>query len=85
MSKNLLGKYYQGNEERLLKKLVKDIKFFLIKKKEKSNNMDMNVIKIFQKMKNKKLFEYRRKYCRMKTLYNNSKKLFYFRAWQVTP
>ena len=33
MSKNLSAKYYQENEERLQKKLVKDIKIFLKKKK----------------------------------------------------
>ena len=34
MSKNLLAKYYQENKERLQKKLVKDIKIFLRKKKK---------------------------------------------------
>ena len=37
MSKNLLPKYYQENKERLQKKkLVKDIKIFLKKKKKKT-------------------------------------------------
>ena len=31
MSKNLTAKYYQGNKERLQKKLTKDIKIFLKK------------------------------------------------------
>ena len=53
MSKNLSAKYYQENKERLQKKLVKNIKIFL--KKKKSNNMVVNVIKISQKMKNKSL------------------------------
>ena len=35
MSKNLSGKYYQENKERLQKKLVKDIKIFLKQKKKK--------------------------------------------------
>ena len=35
MSKNLSAKYYQENKERLLKKLVQDIKIFLRKKKKK--------------------------------------------------
>ena len=35
MSKNLSGKYYQENKERLQKKLVKNIKIFLKKKKKK--------------------------------------------------
>ena len=36
MSKNLSDKYYQESKERLLKKLIKDIKIFL-KKKNKEN------------------------------------------------
>ena len=55
MCKKLLAKYYQENKERLQKKLVKDIKIFLRKKKKKSNNMVVNVTKISQKMKNKTL------------------------------
>ena len=38
------------------KKLVKEIKIFLKNKKKKSNNMAINVTKIFQKLKNKSLF-----------------------------
>ena len=41
MSKDASAKYYQNNKERLQKKLVKDIKVFLKKKKLKSN-MDVN-------------------------------------------
>ena len=37
------------------KKLVKNIKIFLKKKKKKSDNMAMNDTKISQKMKNKSL------------------------------
>ena len=44
------AKYYQDNKERLLKKLMKDIKVFLKKKKTKTNH---TVKKIYQKMKNK--------------------------------
>ena len=40
-------KYYQENKKRLQKKLVKDIKIFLMKKK--NNNMVGNVTKILQK------------------------------------
>ena len=36
MSKNLSDKYYQENEERMQKKLLKDIKIFLKKKKSKN-------------------------------------------------
>ena len=38
------------------KKLVKDIKIFLKKKKKKSNNLVVNVTKISQEMKNKSWF-----------------------------
>ena len=54
MPKCLTARYYQENKERLLKNLVKDIKFFL-KKKKKSNNLVMKVTKISQKIKNKSL------------------------------
>ena len=53
MSKNSSTKYYQVNKERLQKNLVEDIKIFLKKKKKRSNNMVVNVTKIFQKMKSK--------------------------------
>ena len=39
MSKDLSAKYYQENQERLLKKLVKDIKIFLKIKNKKSENL----------------------------------------------
>ena len=55
MSKNLSVKCYQENKERLQKKLVKDIKTFLSKKKEKSENMVVKITKISRKMKNKSL------------------------------
>ena len=53
MSTTLSTKYYQENKDRLQKKLMKDIKIFLKKKKKKSYNMVMNVKKISQKIKNK--------------------------------
>ena len=53
MSKTLSVKYYQENKERLQKKLTKDIKIFLKKKKKKSGDMVENVTKISQKMKDK--------------------------------
>ena len=55
MSTHLSAKYYQENKERLQKKLVKDIKIFLKKKKKKRDNMVVNVTNISQKMKNKSL------------------------------
>ena len=51
ISENVSAKYDQENKERLQKKLVKDIKIFLNKKKKKSNNMVVKVTKISQKMK----------------------------------
>ena len=57
MSKALSAKYDHENKKRLQKKqkkLVKDIKIFLKKKKKKNGNM--NVTKISQKMKNKSLW-----------------------------
>ena len=55
MSRCLSVKYYQENKERLQNKLVKDIKIFLKKRKEKNKNIVVNVTKIFQKIKNKSL------------------------------
>ena len=55
MSKDSSTKYYQNNKERLQKKLVKDTKVFLKKKKKKCNNMVMNDTQIYQKVKNKSL------------------------------
>ena len=52
MSKDSSGKYYQNSKERLQKKLMKDIKLFLRKKKKKHDNMVVNNTKIYQKMKN---------------------------------
>ena len=50
-SKNLSAKCYKENKERLPERLVKDIRIVLTKKKKKSDNMVVNVTKIFQKMK----------------------------------
>ena len=58
MSKNLSAKYYQ---EKLQKKLMKDIKTFLKKK-----NMVVNIKNIFQKMKNKSLLSIEKKINRMR-------------------
>ena len=46
VSKTLSAKYYQENQERLQKKLVKDIKIFLKNKKKKDDNIVVNVTKI---------------------------------------
>ena len=77
MPKTLSAKYYQENNERLQKKLVKDIKIFLEKKKNKSSNMVVNVTKISQKMKNKSLLSIEKSIIeREKTLYCNYKKVY---------
>ena len=55
MSRDSSAKHYQHNKERLQKKLMKDIKVFLKKKKIKSSIMVVNDTKIFQKLKNKSL------------------------------
>ena len=66
MTKKLSAKYYQENKERLQKKLVKDIKMFLKKKKKKSNIMVVNITKTLQKMKNKGLLSTENKNYRMR-------------------
>ena len=77
MSKNSSAKYYEENKERLQKKLVKDIKIFLKKKKKKSGNMVVNVTKISQKMKNKSLLSKEKNIIeREKLLCYNYKKVF---------
>ena len=55
LSKHLSAKYYKESKERIQKILAKDIKFFLKKKKKKSDNMVENVTKISYKMKHKSL------------------------------
>ena len=77
MSKIFLANYYQENKERLQKKLVKDIKIFLTKKKKKSNNMVMNITKNFSKMKKINWLTIEKNIIkRVKTLYYNYKKVF---------
>ena len=77
MSKSLSAKYYHENKEILQKKLVKDIKIFLKKKKKKSNKMVVNVTKISQKMKNKSLLSIEKNIVEWeKALYFNYKKVF---------
>ena len=46
MPKNVSAKCNQNNKERLQKKLAKDIKVFLKKKKENNDNMVVNNTKI---------------------------------------
>ena len=51
MSQNSSAKYYQDSQERLQRKLVKDIKVFL--KRRKRDNLVVNDTNIYQKMKSK--------------------------------
>ena len=61
MSKNLTAKFYQENKERLQKKkLAKDIKIFLKRKKKRSNNMVISVARNFWEDEKQKLVEYRK-------------------------
>ena len=46
MSKDSSVKYYQDNKERLQKKLGKNIKAFLKKKRKKNDNLVVNDTKI---------------------------------------
>ena len=66
MTKDSSAKYYQNNKERLEKKLVKDIKGFLKKKKRKSNNMIVIDKKIVEKVKNKSLLSIEKIYYKMR-------------------
>ena len=81
MSKTLSVKYYQENKERLQKKLTKDIKIFLKKKKKKSGDMVENVTKISQKMKDKNFESID------KNIYKNcrftSKSWFRWKQWKI--
>ena len=75
MSKDSSANYYQSNKERLQKKkLVKDIKVFLKKKKKKGNNILINEMKIYQKMKNKNFLNIEKNIKREKTPDYNYKK-----------
>ena len=55
MSKSSSAKYYQENRKRVQKKAPERYQYLSKEEKEKSDNMVMNVTKIFQKMKNKTL------------------------------
>ena len=66
MSENLSAKYYQNSKERLQKKLLKDIKVFLIKKKEKRDNMVVIDTKYFPEDEKQNLRECRRKYYKIR-------------------
>ena len=71
--KNLSAKYHQENKD-YKKKLVKDIKIFLKKKKKKSNSMAENIAKISWRMKNKHLLSIEKNIEWEKTPFYNYKK-----------
>ena len=58
MSKNLSAKYYQENKERLQKKLMKDIKIFL--KKRKKATIWSRMLQNLSEDEKQKLVEYRK-------------------------
>ena len=64
MSEDSAAEFNHDNKDRLQKRLVKDIKDFL-KKKKKSNNMVVNKTNL-SKDKKQRLFEYRRKIYKMR-------------------
>ena len=74
---NLSAKYYQENKDRLQIKFVKDIKIFLRKKKGKSDNIFVNVIKISQEMKKKSLLSIQKNLIEREKMpfYNYNKRL----------
>ena len=77
MSENLSAKYYQEIKERLYKKLVKDIKIILIKKKKKKRQYGRERYKNLSENEKNKLVEYRKNITkREKMLYCNYKKVF---------
>ena len=62
MSENVSAKYYWENKERLQIKAREKDQILFKEEKKKSNNMVMNVTKISQKMKNKRLMIIKKKY-----------------------
>ena len=78
MSQNLSAKYYQEKKESFQKKLRKDIKMFLKKNYKNSHKMVINVTKISQKMKNKRLLSIEKNIKELeKMFYCNYKKLLF--------
>ena len=65
MSKHLSAKYYQENEERIQKNLVKDINLSY-KENKKRQQYDREHYKNFSEDEIQKLVEYRKRYNRMR-------------------
>ena len=61
MSKDSSAKFIKIIKKDYKKKLAKDIIVFVKKKKKKSDNIEMNDTKIYQKMKNKNLLSIEKK------------------------
>ena len=66
MSKYLSAKYYQEKKKDFKKKLVEDIKIFLIKEKEKKRQYGCEHYKNLSEDEKNKLTEYRKKYYKMR-------------------
>ena len=66
MSKTLWAKYFQEHEERLQKKLAKDIKNLIKKKKKKKWQFGHERYKNLSEHEKQKLVESRKKYYRMR-------------------
>ena len=62
MCRTLSAKYYQENKERLPKKARERYQNFSEEEKEKSANLVVNVAKVSQEMKNKRLLSIEQKY-----------------------
>ena len=77
MSKDISAKYYQDKTEKIQKKIEKDIKVLL--KKKKSNNIVVKDTKIYQNMKNKSWLSMQINIKLEKKLHHNYKKLYRFR------
>ena len=80
MSRDSSAKHYQHNKERLQKKLMKDIKVFLKKKKIKSSIMVVNDTKISQKLKNKSLLSIEKNIIKKASYYYYYKKLLFLKT-----
>ena len=91
MSKDLSANITKITKKYYKKKLVKDIKIFLKKKKKRSDNSVVKDTKIYQMKKNKSLLNIEKEIIKWEgTLYYNYNKLFclccghirYFLVWQ---
>ena len=66
ISKDSSAKHYQNNKVRLQKKLEKDIKVFLKKKKKRKRQYDRERYKNLSEDQKQNLVEYRKKYYKMR-------------------